>query len=152
MNNNHFIEHHTFVIERHYHVPPAKVFAAWSDPAAKSRWFPKAEQFEFRVGGREFNRGGGASGPIYTFDARYEEIVKDLRIVYSYIMDREKTPVDKVRISASLTTVEFKTVEDGTRLVYTEQAAFLDGHDTPDLRMQGTRSFLTQLGEYLEPV
>ncbi|WP_020619212.1 SRPBCC family protein [Paenibacillus daejeonensis] len=152
MNNNHFVEHHTFAIERHYHVSPATVFAAWADPVAKSKWFPQAEQFEFRVGGREFNRGGGTTGPIYTFDARYEEIVKDLRIVYSYIMDREKTPVNKVRISASLTTVEFKTVEDGTRLIYTEQAAFLDGHDTPDLRMQGTHSFLNQLGEYLESV
>jgi uncharacterized protein YndB with AHSA1/START domain len=33
------VEHATFVIERRYDASPARVFAAWADPAAKRRWF-----------------------------------------------------------------------------------------------------------------
>ena len=32
-------EHSTFVVERTYPASPARVFAAWADPAAKARWF-----------------------------------------------------------------------------------------------------------------
>ena len=39
--------------------------------------------------------------------------------------------MDKTRISVSLATVEFKPDGQGTRLVYTEQAVYLDGHDEP---------------------
>ena len=31
--------HATFVIERTYAASPARVVAAWADPAAKARWF-----------------------------------------------------------------------------------------------------------------
>ena len=31
--------HATFVIERIYDASPARVFAAWSEPEAKARWF-----------------------------------------------------------------------------------------------------------------
>jgi uncharacterized protein YndB with AHSA1/START domain len=52
--------HSTFVIERNYPTTPEKVFAAFSDPAKKRRWYAdgegsEAEMFEmdFRVGGSE---------------------------------------------------------------------------------------------------
>ena len=56
-------KHSTFVIERNYKHSPARVFAAWAGQAAKASWFPKADEFDFRVGGREFNRGGPPGGP-----------------------------------------------------------------------------------------
>ena len=34
-----YVTHATFSLERSYPVPPARVFTAWSDPAAKARWF-----------------------------------------------------------------------------------------------------------------
>jgi uncharacterized protein YndB with AHSA1/START domain len=40
------IEHASFTIERCYDVPPAKVFAAWADEAAKARWFSGPEEWE----------------------------------------------------------------------------------------------------------
>jgi uncharacterized protein YndB with AHSA1/START domain len=49
--NERSVKHSTFVIERNYEALPAKVFAAWSDPVAKARWFPKADKFDFQVGG-----------------------------------------------------------------------------------------------------
>jgi uncharacterized protein YndB with AHSA1/START domain len=142
--NERSVKHSTFVIERNYEALPAKVFAAWSDPASKARWFPKADKFDFRVGGREINRGGPPGGQVYTFDACYQEIVPDRRIVYSYILDQDET-----RISVSVTTVEFKSTGAGTQLIYTEQGAFLDGHDTPEQREHGTKAMLDKLGDEL---
>lgn len=143
--NNRTAKHSTFVIERNYKHSPGRVFAAWAGQAAKAGWFPKAEEFDFRVGGREFNRGGPPGGPVYTFDACYQEIVADRRIVYSYTLDMEDR-----RISVSVTTVEFETADNGTRLIYTEQGVFLDGLDTPEQREHGTRILLDRLGDALD--
>ena len=37
--SNRSADHDTFVIERTYDPAPARVFAAWADESAKSRWF-----------------------------------------------------------------------------------------------------------------
>jgi uncharacterized protein YndB with AHSA1/START domain len=143
-------KHATFVVERTYDTSPAQVFAAWADPAAKARWFagpdesPATYELDFRVGGREINRGGPPGGAIYTYDARYHDIVPDRRIVYTYDMY-----LDETRISVSLATVEFKSAGTETQLTFTEQGAFLDGHDTPDLRENGTGALLDALGAEL---
>jgi uncharacterized protein YndB with AHSA1/START domain len=144
------VTHATFVIERTYDASPARVFAAWAEPAAKARWFGIPDddsgdyELDFKVGGRELNRGSASDGDVYTYDARYQDIVPDERIVYSYDMLRGDT-----RISVSLATVELKPEGSGTKLVFTEQGAFLDGHDTPDLREHGTGSLLDALGAEL---
>ncbi len=38
------VTHATFVVERLYDASPARVFAAWADPAAKRRWFTGPDQ------------------------------------------------------------------------------------------------------------
>ncbi len=141
-------EHATFVIERTYDALPARVFRAWADPAAKARWFgpPSGEErgLDFRVGGREHFKAAAPSGDVYVYDAVYQDIVQDQRIVYSYDMH-----LNEDRISVSVTTVEFAAAGEGTRLTFTEQGVFLDGHDTPAQREQGTAGILTALGEVL---
>jgi uncharacterized protein YndB with AHSA1/START domain len=140
------VTHSTFGLEREYAVPPARVFAAWSDPEAKAEWFGASDfELDFRIGGREVNRGGPDGGPVFTYDARYQDIVDGERIVYTYDM-----LMDDTRISVSVTTVEFEPSGDGTRLTYTEQCAFLDGHDTPEQREQGTGTLFEKLAEALE--
>ncbi|MDN4526377.1 SRPBCC family protein [Fictibacillus fluitans] len=143
--NKRFATHDTFVIEKIYNASPEQVFTAWSDSETKAKWFQKADEFNFRVGGREYSQGGPKGGPVFTFDACYQEIVSNQRIVYSYTMDLEET-----RISVSLTTVEFRHAEAGTQLIYTEQGVFLDGHDTVAQREHGTRVIMDKLGEYLQ--
>jgi uncharacterized protein YndB with AHSA1/START domain len=143
------VNHDTFVVERTYDASPQRVFAAWADPEAKARWFGNPDQgvdeyeLDFQVGGREFNR-GAVEGQDYTYEARYQDIVPDERIVYSYDMH-----MGDQRISVSLGTVELAMEENGTRLVYTEQGAYLDGLDTPEQRRQGTGSLFDALDEYL---
>jgi uncharacterized protein YndB with AHSA1/START domain len=54
--------------------------------------------------------------------------------------------LQETRISVSLATVEFTPVGDnGTRLVFTEQGAFLDGRESPARRAEGMGSLLDAL-------
>jgi uncharacterized protein YndB with AHSA1/START domain len=139
-------EHATFTIERTYNAAPERVFAAWADPAAKARWFGpgtlahEGYALEFAVGGRERLAVAAPDGAVYRYDAHYQEIVPDRRIVYAYTMDR-----DEKRISVSVATVEVESADAGTRLTFTEQAAYLDGADTPAAREHGTRELLEKL-------
>jgi uncharacterized protein YndB with AHSA1/START domain len=140
------VEHDTFTIERTYDASPERVFGVWSDPAAKARWFGPGDthELDFRVGGREHLTVRGPDGSTYAFDSRYQDIVRDERIVYAYDMHREQT-----RISVSLATIEFKPEGEGTRLILTEQGAFLDGQDVPALRVTGTGELLEKLAAEL---
>jgi uncharacterized protein YndB with AHSA1/START domain len=147
------VTHATFVIERSYDVTPARVFAAWADPAAKSRWFGGPDDWEsgryeldFRVGGQERASGGPVGGPVHFYEARYQDIVPNQRIIYSYEMH-----LDEAKISVSLTTVELKPAGSAsTRLIFTEQGAYLDGHDNPAERERGTGDILDALGAHLQ--
>jgi len=145
------VTHSTFSLERTYDASPARVFAAFADPDQKIAWFTgppewglDAFELDFRVGGREMNRGGPKDGPISSFEALYYDIVPDERIVYSYEMH-----LDDQRISVSLATIELAPAADGTRLTLTDQGAYLDTFDDPKLRETGTRDLLEALGAYL---
>jgi uncharacterized protein YndB with AHSA1/START domain len=145
------VTHSTFSLERTYDASPARVFAAFADPDQKYQWFAGPPdwrettfEIDFRVGGRELNRGGPHDGPIHSFDALYYDIVPDQRIVYSYEMH-----LDDKRISVSLATIELAPAGDGTRLTLTEQGAYLDDFDDPKLRESGTGHLLEALGAFL---
>lgn len=146
------VVHATFAIERTYEATPAHVFKAWAEPAAKASWFGpsnlphESREFDFQVGGRERFEVGGPDGDVYIFDSRYADIVDEQRIVYAYDMYRGQT-----RISVSLATIEFQPDNAGTKLTFTEQGVFLDGHDTPAEREHGSGVLLDNLGKTLQP-
>jgi uncharacterized protein YndB with AHSA1/START domain len=138
-------------VERRYDASPARVFAAWSDPKARLQWEAVGENFtttytqnDFRVGGQDVSRFNFGKSDDYVADARYEDIVKDRRIVYAYTMSHN----DK-RISSSLTTVSMTPADGGTHVVLTEQITILDGGDKVEYRQSGISSQLDQLGVFL---
>jgi uncharacterized protein YndB with AHSA1/START domain len=142
------VEHGTIVIERRYPASPERTFAAWADAAAKARWLgvPDGElELDFRVGGEESHNGTLPDGRVYTYQGVYQDIVPPRRILYTYEM-----LLDDSRISISLATAEFTPEHGGTRLVYTEQGAFLDGHEPPARRDEGMGSLLDALGKELQ--
>jgi uncharacterized protein YndB with AHSA1/START domain len=146
------VTHATFVIERNYPSQPSQVFHALADREAKSKWFVGPDEWsvarfemDFRVGGREHNSGGRKGEPIHAFDAIYQDIVENERIIYAYEMH-----IGDKRISVSLATIVLKPDGSGTQLVFTEQGAFLDGFDDPAGRERGTRDLLEALGKSLE--
>ena len=136
--------HDTFVIERDYDASPARVFAAWASADAKNQWFGppgggENHELDFREGGREHFE-VDAGGDLYLYDATYEDIVADERIVYTYNMHR-----NGARMSVCVSTVELLAAGERTHLRYTEQGVFLDGQDTVAAREHGTREILDKL-------
>jgi uncharacterized protein YndB with AHSA1/START domain len=146
------VRHATFAIERCYPAVPRRVFSAWADSEARQIWMDDpdftsdgtAYELDFRVGGHERFGGLGPQGSTYRCEALIYDIVPDQRIVYS-----GEVYEGDARISVSLTTVEIGPHEDGARLTYTEQRAFLDDLDTPAAREGGWHVTLDNLGDYL---
>lgn len=144
--------HATFSIERVYDASPERVFHAFADSSAKTKWFhgpkewgPPRHKIDFRVGGRESNRCGPKGGTVHAFEARYWDIVPNTRIVFSYDMFLGAT-----RISVSLATVEIEPRGKGTRLTFTEQGVYLDAYVDDGSRERGTAEGLDRLGESLK--
>jgi uncharacterized protein YndB with AHSA1/START domain len=150
------VTHGSFTIERTYPRSPQEVFAAWASRGAKNTWFGEGDEFlapttrydlDFRVGGRELLEGRLPGGRLFGYEAIYQDIVENQRIIASY-----DVRIDGKRNSVSLMTVEFHEVGTRTRLVLTEQGAFLDGLDSNDQRQEGATDSLDKLGQYLQSV
>jgi len=146
------VTHATFTIERSYDVPPERVYRAFADPEAKNKWFVGPDEWaqgertmDFRVGGKEHLSGGPKGKPPHIFDAIYMDIVPNERIVYTYEMH-----IGANRISVSLATIELKKAGKGTRMTFTEQGAFLDGFDKPEIREEGTQVLLDMMERSLK--
>ena len=149
------VTHGTFVIQRNYPIALERVYAAFSDPAKKRRWFAEGERGEveefrmdFRVGGSERTRSRLAAGPFkgtaLTNDSVYQDILPNRRIVIAYSMS-----LGDQRISSSLATFEFLPAETGTNLIFTEQGAFFEGADGAQMREGGWGRLFEQLAREL---
>ena len=148
------VDHGSFTIERAYGSPPERVFDAWASRDQKNEWFGEGDEFlditneytlDFRVGGRERLVGRFVDGREFSYEAVYQDIVANERIICSYDVS-----IDGRRNSVSLMTVElFTTPHGGTTLRLTEQGAFLDGLDSNEQRQEGAEDSLNKLGAHL---
>jgi uncharacterized protein YndB with AHSA1/START domain len=146
------VVHASFHLERRYDAPVERVWKALTDEAAKQKWFvgPPGKwdllerHMDVREGGLERAKGRWKSGVISTFDAIYHDVVLHERLVYSYVMY-----LDDKKISVSLATMQLKSEDGGTKLMITEQGAFLDGYDDAGSREHGTAYLLDGLGASL---
>ena len=142
------IKHSSFVIERRFDYDPSQVYRAWVEPSVKARWFcgpadkwtEEVREMDVRVGGRDRLVGKFTDGSESRFEAQYFEVVQDRRLVYTYDMYWQGK-----KISVSLASVEFVLAGKGTKLVVTEQHAFLDGYEDAGSRERGTRVLMDNL-------
>ena len=143
------IKHSSFVIERRFDHDLSLVYRAWTDSTVKARWFTgpadkwkeELREMDVRVGGRDRLVGKFVDGSESRFEAQYLDVVPDRRLVYTYDMYWQGR-----KISVSLASVEFVLAGKGTKLVLTEQHAFLDGFEDAGSRERGTRVLLDNLG------
>jgi uncharacterized protein YndB with AHSA1/START domain len=112
---------------------PSQVYRAWVDPAAKARWFngpadkwtEAVREMDVRVGGRDGSSAKFVDGSESRFEAQYFDVVPEKRLVYTYDMYWQGK-----KISVSLASDRVRAGGKGTKLVLTEQHAFLDGTKT----------------------
>jgi uncharacterized protein YndB with AHSA1/START domain len=147
------VVHAMFSLERTYDAPVGRVWTAFTDEAAKAKWFPPPaahlemleRHMDVRPGGGEQLKGRWEGGTVSTFDAVYHDVIPQQRLVYSYEMH-----LDDKKISVSLATVQLSTKDGKTTVKVTEQGAFLDGYDDAGSREHGTSHLLEALGESLK--
>lgn len=142
------VTHATFHIERVFEASPARLWAAFSDPARKAAWVCHEtwvmKAMSFAVGGREISGGSDPGGPHWEFDGTYLDIVPGERFVLAYTMRRDGVPV-----SASIITWQVFPDPKGARLLFTDQGAYLDGHADPAEREAGSGVGLDNLAALL---
>jgi uncharacterized protein YndB with AHSA1/START domain len=92
------------------------------------------------VGRRETPKGN----PIYSSEGLYLDIVPDARIISAGTMNRGETP-----ISTTLCTIELLAEGVGTRLILTDQSAFLAGREKPSDREGGWGAIRDKLEAHL---
>ncbi|MEO8596979.1 MAG: SRPBCC family protein [Candidatus Solibacter sp.] len=148
--------HDTFVIEKKYAASPERVFAAFSDPAQKRRWFLESGGHEvlsyamdFREDGCEqarirFKAGTPVAGLECVSDTRYQAIVPCRYMVFANTMD-----IGGRTISSALVTVEVVPDGEGSEVVVTHQGAFFEGADGPEMRKGGWQALMERLATHL---
>ncbi|MEQ1650260.1 MAG: SRPBCC domain-containing protein [Hyphomicrobiaceae bacterium] len=120
--------HDSFTLERTYHAPPVRVFAAWADVIARQRWSPPNDRVEiryivseFRVNGRDIARCGPKGDLRFGIETHYVDITPPRRIVMTETVD-----ANGQRLSVAILTVFLTPEGQSTRLRFTAQITALD--------------------------
>src|SRR3954468_21625822 len=141
-----------FTLSRDYPAPLAHVWDAFAEEDQKLSWWgsgdaiePREWMFDFRVGGRDVAEGKFHNGPVTRYEATYTDIVEQVRIVTTYDMW-----LDGVHMSTSVASLEFESIEEGTRFTHAEHGVFFDQFwaDGPN-REHGSQGLLDALHKYL---
>jgi uncharacterized protein YndB with AHSA1/START domain len=142
-------ERPSLTLERFDPVAPEKVWRAWTDPQALSRWFgPGGPQpvslaeLDVRVGGRFRVVFGGAEGGEHEVQGVYREVVPNRRLAFTWTWPRT-TPE-----RASLVTIELRKAGRGTELVFTH-AQHVD-EKVRDGHRQGWSESFAKLEQFLK--
>jgi uncharacterized protein YndB with AHSA1/START domain len=133
---------------RRYPVAPEKVWRAWTDPQALSRWWgPDADnrvslaQLDVRAGGRFCVVFGGPQGTDHEVQGVYREVAPYRRLVFTWTWPNS-TPERE-----SVVTITFKADGGGTEMDFRHEQFFdeavRDGH------RHGWSAAFVKLDEYL---
>jgi uncharacterized protein YndB with AHSA1/START domain len=135
----------SLTLKRRYNAPPAKVFAAWTEPQRLARWFgPEGitnvqAELDLRVGGR-YRITAESPGDTHEVSGVYHEVVTNEKVVFTWAW--KSTPERE-----SLVTVLLKADGGGTLLTLTHEQFFDEG--ARDRHQQGWTGALNKLEKFL---
>ena len=124
----------SLTLKRRLNAPPAKVYAAWTDPEKIARWFGPAHvvagsvraDIDARIGGR-YRVSFRMKGEHHEVAGVYREIVPDQKLTFSWAW--HSTPERESQVTVSL-----KPDGDGTLLTLHHEQLFdqaaRDGHES----------------------
>ena len=111
-------------ITRTYPVAAEKVWRAWTDPQALSRWFGPGDtdrvalaELDVRVGGKYHIRFYTQDGEDHDVSGIYQAVEPNRRLSFTWAW---KSTPDRV----SLVTIELKAVQGGTQLDFVHERFF----------------------------
>lgn len=143
----------TFTIKRHYEASPEDVFRAFSDPAARRRWYIEGDGWtihayeppaDLKPGAVERSRFSPPnSDVVLTNDTVFMEVEENALLIFAYAMTLAGAP-----LSTSLATVELVAEKDGTLLKFTEQGIYRDGNVAG--REEGMKELLEALAKEIQ--
>jgi uncharacterized protein YndB with AHSA1/START domain len=124
----------SLTLKRRLNAPPAKVYAAWTDPEKIARWFGPAQvvagsvraEIDARIGGRYRVSFKMQDGEYHEVIGVYREMVPNQRLAFSWAW--HSTPERESQVTVSL-----KPDGDGTLLTLHHEQLFdqaaRDGHE-----------------------
>lgn len=111
-------------IERHYDAPPERVWQAWTDPQALSRWFGPGDEHsvtqanvDVRPAGRYTIAFRTPDGEEHRVSGTYEKVVEHRKLSFTWAW--QSTP-ERV----SFVTVTFEADGNGTRMRFRHERFF----------------------------
>ncbi len=135
----------SLTLKRRIKAPPAKVFAAWTDPEKVKGWMGPGEikavsaECDVRVGGRYHWVMQSPAGEIHDVGGVYREVVPNEKLVFTWAW---KTMPER----ESLVTVLLKPDGDGTLLTLTHEQFF--DTDARDRHQGGWTGALDKMEKY----
>jgi uncharacterized protein YndB with AHSA1/START domain len=136
----------SLTIKRRFSAPPAKVFAAWTDPEKVKHWMGPGEvkvlkvESEPRKGGRYRWLMQAPSGEEHDVSGVYREFIPNEKLVFSWAW---KTTPER----ESLVTVSIKPDGDGSIMTLTHEQFF--DESARDHNNQGWTSAIEKMEKYL---
>ena len=139
---------HVLRLVREYPHPPARVFAAWTDPAQLVQWWgpqgvtiPYCEM-DVRPDGAWATTMRNPDGSEHHVDGRYLEIDAPHRLSFTWAWT-----FDGERGHETVVTVTFNATDSGTELVMVQEV--FESEEMRDLHGQGWNSSFDCLASYL---
>jgi uncharacterized protein YndB with AHSA1/START domain len=137
------------VLNRRYNAPPARVFAAWTEPQEIVRWFGASDArtdtikavTDVRTGGRfsfSFTHG---SGELFEVSGVYKEVIPDEKLVFSWAW--HSTPERESQITVL-------TRPDGTGTLLTLKHEQLFDQAAADNHKRGWTRMLENIATWLD--
>ena len=136
----------SLTLKRRLNAPPAKVFAAWTDPEKMKRWMGPGEvatlraEIDARAGGRYRLVMRSPDGEEHDVSGVYREVVPNEKLVFTWAW--RSTPERE-----SLVTVLLKPDGDGTVLTLTHEQFF--DEDARDRHRHGWIGALDKLERFV---